>query len=73
MDKLKLTGTLPLAFALPGRAFDTKFSVLSNSKAQFYKTFYGRNLRIFLLSWSIYKNRLEKLVMSNILADYGNR
>ena len=32
------------------------------SRAKCYKYFYARNLRIFILSHSIFKNRLEKLV-----------
>jgi hypothetical protein len=34
---------------------------------QFHKTFYGHDLSIYVLSWSICKNRLEKLVRDKCL------
>jgi hypothetical protein len=40
---------------------DSDFSSSMTTWSQFYKTFYGRNLRFFALSESVYKTKLEKL------------
>jgi hypothetical protein len=32
------------------------------TKSQCYKTFYVRNLLIYIVSWSVCKNKLERLV-----------
>ncbi len=48
-------------------------------RAQCYKTFFVRNLRIFVLRWSVYQNRLEKLSkdknssLLHKLVNYGHR
>ncbi len=46
-------------------------SFLNITRCQYYKTFYARNLQIFLLSESVCQTKPEK-PMTNILAYYEN-
>ncbi len=50
-----------------------------DGRGQCYKTFFGSNLQIFALSYSVCKNRLEKLArdkrssLLRILINYGGK
>ncbi len=47
-----------------GKIYDRKMFYSIDSWGQSYKTFYGRNLRIFLISWSVC--RVETVLRSRV-------